>query len=120
MKITKEKAYIILTPNTPRQGDVGLEMINYTEDPSVDTISYGIRWLVTHNPELLYYIVAREMDMELIDRVIISEDFKINGKSCKKKHTSETKSVKKGHDMDQGLWFQFYNPKILNYISSRI
>ena len=59
-------------------------------------------------------------DMELIDRVIISEDFKINGKSCKKKHTSETQSVKKGHDMDQGLCFQFYNPKILNYISSRI
>ena len=65
MKITKEKAYIILTPNTPRQGDVGLEMIN----PSVDTISYGIRWLVTHNPELLYYIGAREMEMELIDRL---------------------------------------------------
>jgi len=59
-------------------------------------------------------------DMELIDRVIISENFKINGKSCKKKHTSETQSVKKGHDMDQGLCFQFYNPKILNYISSRI
>ena len=58
--------------------------------------------------------------MELIDRVIISENFKINGKSCKKKHTSETQSVKKGHDMDQGLCFQFYNPKILNYISSRI
>ena len=38
----------------------------------------------------------------------------------KKKHTSETQSVKKGHDMDQGLCFQFYNPKILNYISSRI
>lgn len=44
-------------------------MINYTEDPSVDTISYGIRWLVTHNPELLYYIGAREMEMELIDRL---------------------------------------------------
>ena len=59
-------------------------------------------------------------DMELIDRVIISENFKINDKSCKKKHTSETQSVKKGHDMDQGLCFQFYNPKILKYISSRI
>jgi len=59
-------------------------------------------------------------DMKMIDRVIISENFKINGKSCKKKHTSETKPVKKGHDMDQGLCFQFYNPKILNYISSRI
>ncbi|OUV97018.1 MAG: hypothetical protein CBD02_04100 [Candidatus Pelagibacter sp. TMED142] len=69
MKITKEKAYIILTPNTPREGDVGLEMINYTEDPSVDTISYGIRWLVSNNPELLYYIGAREMEMELINNL---------------------------------------------------
>ena len=59
-------------------------------------------------------------DMELIDRVVISEDFKVNGKSCKKKHKTETQSIKKGHDMDQGLCFQFYNPKILNYISSRI
>ena len=69
MKITKDKAYIILTPNTPRQGDVGLEMINYTEDPSVATLSYGNRWLVTNNPELLYYIGAREMEIELIDRL---------------------------------------------------
>ena len=56
----------------------------------------------------------------LIDRVVISENFKINGESCKKKHASETEPVKKGHDMDQGLCFQYYNPKILNYISSRI
>ena len=69
MKINKDKAYIILTPNTPREGDVGLEMINYTEDPSVVTISYGIRWLITSNPELLYYIGAREMEMELIDNL---------------------------------------------------
>ena len=69
MKINKDKANIILTPNTPREGDVGLEMINYTEDPSVDTISYGIRWLITSNPELLYYIGAREMEMELIDNL---------------------------------------------------
>jgi hypothetical protein len=35
MKITKDNAYIILTPNVPGDGDVGLEMINYTDDPNV-------------------------------------------------------------------------------------
>ena len=65
-KISKDKAYIILTPNTPRKGDVGFELINYTEDQGVDTISHGIKWLVTHNTELLYYIGAREMEMEVL------------------------------------------------------
>ena len=75
----------------------------------------------THPRDKYEGLLSDWMDeMELIDRVVISEDFKINGESCKKKHASETESVKKGHDMDQGLCFQFYNPKILNYISSRI
>ena len=69
MKITKENAYIILTPNTPGKGDVGLEMINYTDDPSIDTLTYGIRWLVTENPELVYYIGAREMEYEVIKKI---------------------------------------------------
>ena len=28
--------------------------------------------------------------------------------------------VKKGHDMDTGLCFQYYNPVILDYIASRM
>ena len=66
-KISKDKAYIILTPNTPRRGDVGFELINYTEDPSVDAISHGIKWLVTSNTELLYYIGAREMELQVLN-----------------------------------------------------
>jgi hypothetical protein len=66
MKITKDNAYIILTPNTPNEGDVGLEMINYTDNPNIDTLAYGIKWLVTQNPELVYYIGAREMEYEVI------------------------------------------------------
>lgn len=69
MKITKDNAYIILTPNTPNEGDVGFEMINYTDNPNIDTLSYGIRWLVTQNPELIYYIGAREMEYELIKTI---------------------------------------------------
>ena len=75
----------------------------------------------THPRDKYEGLLSDWMDeMELIDRVVISENFKINGESCKKKHASETEPVKKGHDMDQGLCFQYYNPKILNYISSRI
>ena len=75
----------------------------------------------THPRDKYEGLLSDWMDeMELIDRVVISENFKINGESCKKKHSSETEPVKKGHDMDQGLCFQYYNPKILNYISSRI
>ena len=53
-------------------------------------------------------------------RIVISEDYKINGKSCKRKGDDWKEPVKKGHDMDVGLCFQYYNPEILNYIASRI
>ena len=51
---------------------------------------------------------------------VISDDYKINGKSCKRKGDDWEEPVKKGHDMDVGLCFQYYNPEILNYIASRI
>ena len=59
-----------------------------------------------------------------VKRIVISEDFKINGKNCILKgndweqNVSERKSP--GHIMNQGLCFQYYNPVILDYIASRI
>jgi predicted esterase len=53
-------------------------------------------------------------------RIVISENYKINGKSCKRKGDDWEEPVKKGHDMDVGLCFQYYNPTILDYISSRL
>lgn len=59
-----------------------------------------------------------------VKRIVISEDYKINGKTCVIKgndweeKVSERKNA--GHVMNQGLCFQYYNPLILNYISSRI
>ena len=53
-------------------------------------------------------------------RIVISENFKINGKSCFRKGDDWSESVKKGHNMDVGLCFQYYNPDILKYIASRI
>ena len=53
-------------------------------------------------------------------RIVISENYKINGKKCIRKGYDWAEPVKKGHDMDTGLCFQYYNPVILDYIASRI
>ena len=59
-----------------------------------------------------------------VKRIVISEDFKINGKSCvvKGDDWQEKVSARKnpGHEMNQGLCFQYYNPEILNFIASRL
>ena len=59
-----------------------------------------------------------------VKRIVISEDFKINGKSCVIKGNDWQENVSKrkngGHEMNQGLCFQYYNPVILDYIASRI
>ncbi len=59
-----------------------------------------------------------------VKRIIISEDYKIKGKSCvvKGDDWQENISARKnpGHEMNQGLCFQYYNPEILNFIASRL
>ncbi len=59
-----------------------------------------------------------------VKRIVISEDFKIKGKSCvvKGDDWQENISARKnpGHEMNQGLCFQYYNPEILNFIASRL
>ena len=59
-----------------------------------------------------------------VKRIVISEDYKIKGKSCvvKGDDWQENVSARKnpGHEMNQGLCFQYYNPEILNFIASRL
>ena len=59
-----------------------------------------------------------------VKRIVISKDYKVNGKSCIVKGDSweENVSARKnpGHEMNQGLCFQYYNPEILNFIASRL
>ena len=59
-----------------------------------------------------------------VKRIVISEDFKINGKNCVMKGNNWQEKVSErkngGHEMNQGLCFQYYNPVILDYIASRI
>ena len=53
-------------------------------------------------------------------RIVISENYKINGKKCILKGYDWSEPLKRGHNMDKGLCFQYYNPTILEYIASRI
>ena len=59
-----------------------------------------------------------------VKRIVISEDYKINGKTCvvKGDNWQENISARKnpGHEMNQGLCFQYYNSEILKYIEGRI
>jgi len=59
-----------------------------------------------------------------VKRIVISEDFKINGKNCILKGNDWEQKVSErknpGHIMNQGLCFQYYNPVIQDYIASRI
>ncbi len=59
-----------------------------------------------------------------VKRIVISEDFKINGKNCVMKGNDWEEKVSErkngGHEMNQGLCFQYYNPEILKYIASRL
>ena len=59
-----------------------------------------------------------------IKRIIISEDKTINGKKCYRIGINSGERwkeiVKNYHDMDMTDCFQYYNPTILEYITSRI
>ena len=59
-----------------------------------------------------------------VKRIVISEDFKINGKTCVVKGNNWQEQVSQrsngGHEMNMGLCFQYYNPEILEYIASRL
>ena len=63
-------------------------------------------------------------DIPGVQRIIISEDKKINGKRCyviKINNGAKKKEpLKKYHSIDGADCFQYYNPTILKYIESRI
>ncbi len=57
-------------------------------------------------------------------RIVISEDFKINNKSCSRIGINNgerwEEKVKNGHYMALGNCFQYFNPTILEFIESKI
>ena len=58
--------------------------------------------------------------IEVMKRIVISEDYTVDGKKCSKKGKHERTRVTDGHQMDQATCFQYYNPVILEYIDLRI
>ena len=59
-----------------------------------------------------------------VKRIVISEVYKINGKSCVVKGVDWQNKISAqknpGHEMNQADCFQYYNPTIKDYIASRI
>ena len=59
-----------------------------------------------------------------VKRIVISKDFKINGKTCVVKGDDWEEKVSErsngGHEMNMGICFQYYNPVILDYIATRL
>ena len=51
-----------------------------------------------------------------VERIVVSEDNKVNGKSCK----VWGESIKDFHDIDRATCFKEFNPKILNFINSKL
>ena len=51
-----------------------------------------------------------------VERIVISLDNKVNGKSC----SVWGKAIKNYHDMDRATCFKEFNPKILDFIASRV
>ena len=59
-----------------------------------------------------------------VKRIVISENYKINGKSCVVKGVDWQNNISAqknpGHEMNQADCFQYYNPTIKEYIASRM
>ena len=51
-----------------------------------------------------------------VERIVISQDNKVNGKSC----SVWGKPIKNYHDIDRANCFKEFNPKILDFIASRV
>ena len=51
-----------------------------------------------------------------VERIVISENNEVKGKSC----NVWGKPIKNYHDMDRATCFKEFNPKILDFIASKI
>ena len=51
-----------------------------------------------------------------VERIVVSEDNKVNGKSCK----VWGNAIKDFHDIDRADCFEYYNSAILNFINSKL
>ena len=119
-KVGPEKALEKFAKKYPGPAELRARLINNIKQ------SDNVPVLAFTHPKDKYEGLLSEWLEEVpgVKRIVISEDFKINGKSCvvKGDDWEENVSARKnpGHEMNQGLCFQYYNPEILNFIASRL
>ena len=118
-KVGPEKALAKFTKKRPGPAELRKKQINNIKSKN------NVPVLAFTHPKDKYEGLLSDWLEEVpgVKRIIISDDFKINGKSCivKGDNWQENVSTRKngGHEMNQGLCFQYYNPTIIEYIKSR-
>ena len=113
-----EEAFASFKKKKPAQFDLRAkyndEILNQVKTPLL---------VFTHPKDTYEGLTSDWLDnVEGMNRIVISTDYKINGNKCFKlgKKSTDKFPVNDGHQMDQATCFQEYNPEILNYIKSRI
>ena len=115
-KLALKQLYKVLKKKKP-----GPSVVRQSQIDEIKS-SKNLHLLAFTNPKDSYEGLLSDWLDEIpsLERIIISEDYTINGQKCFKEHANEKEPVKDGHRMDHATCFQYYNPKILDYISSRI
>ena len=114
-KLGKQEALAKFAKKRPGPAKMRIKFENEMKAVNVPLLAF------THPKDSYEGLLSDWMDENKnINRIVISQDYKINGKKCVRKNRSDLEPVKDGHSMDQATCFQFYNPQILNYISSRV
>ena len=114
-KLGKQEALAKFAKKRPGPAKMRIKFENEMKAVNVPVLAF------THPKDSYEGLLSDWMDENKnINRIVISQDYKINGKKCARKNRSDLEPVKDGHSMDQATCFQFYNPQILNYISSRV
>ena len=119
-KVGPEKALEKFAKKYPGPAELRARQINYIkQSDNVSVLAF------THPKDKWEGLLSDWLEeVPGVKRIVISQDYKIKGKSCvvKGDDWQENISARKnpGHEMNQGLCFQYYNPEILNFIASRL
>ena len=114
-KLGKQEALAKFAKKRPGPAKMRIKFENEMKAVNVPVLAF------THPKDSYEGLLSDLMDENKnINRIVISQVYKINGKKCARKNRSDFEPVKDGHSMDQAICFQYYNPIILDYIASRI
>ena len=115
-KVGAEKAIAKFRKKNQGPHDLRLKMNDEIKNNLKDTVL-----AFTHPKDKYEGLLSDWLDkIPRMKRIVISENYKINGEKCIRKGSDWSEPVKRGHNMDVGLCFQYYNSTILEYIQSKI